>query len=259
MKYLGLAASVIVLTSALLCPSFASAARDVTYQHSTIQALNNGLYEGTVALSVLKKHGDTGIGTYTGMDGEMICLQGIFYRVGSDGKVSKMPLSSKSPFAIMTFFDPDNKVPARKIEGITNLQRYLDCLLPSKNSMFLVKITGSFDNLKTRSVFAQIKPYPPLSKVIEGQSVFDLNCQKGTIIGFFFPEYMKKFNSPGWHFHFLNDKRTAGGHVLDLIIDNAVIEFDISKHYYVDFPESKEYDKAYLDKETENVLTKPSK
>lgn len=233
--------------------------RDITFQHSTIKALNSGLYEGTISLSGLKEHGDYGIGTYTGMNGEMICLDGVFYRIDTDGKASVMPISQKSPFAIMTFFEADIKSPARKINGISGLQNYINSLLPSRNRLYSVKITGDFNYLRTRSVYEQKKPYPPLSRVIKEQAVFESGDQKGTVIGFFFPDYMKDFNSPGWHFHFLNEKKTSGGHVLDLKIDNALIEIDTSSEFYVSLPESKEYKEMRFEGETENVLTRPGK
>ena len=44
---------------------------------------------------------------------------------------------------------------------------------------------------------------------------------------------MKKDRLPGWHFHFLSDDKTHGGHILGLSADeftfkmNAIPEFDL--------------------------------
>jgi acetolactate decarboxylase len=52
---------------------------DVLTQVSTIDAILNGLYDGVITYRDLKEHGDFGIGTFEGLDGEMVALDGNFY------------------------------------------------------------------------------------------------------------------------------------------------------------------------------------
>ena len=54
-------------------------------QVSTIDAILNGLYEGMTDFKTLQTYGDFGIGTFVGLDGEMISLDGRFYQVKADG------------------------------------------------------------------------------------------------------------------------------------------------------------------------------
>lgn len=46
--------------------------RDVIYQVSLLQGLTNGDYRGSVTVAELKQHGDVGIGTFDGLNLELI-------------------------------------------------------------------------------------------------------------------------------------------------------------------------------------------
>ena len=59
--------------------------RDVLYQVSLLQGLTNGDYDGSVTVAELKRHGDTGIGTFHKLNGELIMLDGRVYRAAGDG------------------------------------------------------------------------------------------------------------------------------------------------------------------------------
>ena len=45
---------------------------NVLYQHGTLGTLMAGLLEGTASVNELLEHGDLGIGTLTGSNGEVI-------------------------------------------------------------------------------------------------------------------------------------------------------------------------------------------
>ena len=50
------------------------------YQVSTLQALALGFSKSVITVGELLRHGDTGIGTFEDVDGEMIILDGKCYR-----------------------------------------------------------------------------------------------------------------------------------------------------------------------------------
>src|SRR5580704_8653159 len=58
------------------------------FQVSTSAALVEGVYQGAVRVSRLLRHGDFGLGTFAELDGEMVVLDGVCYRVASDGVVT---------------------------------------------------------------------------------------------------------------------------------------------------------------------------
>jgi acetolactate decarboxylase len=46
------------------------------YQTSVMSAVMDGLYEGSVTIGELARHGDFGVGTFNALDGEMVALDG---------------------------------------------------------------------------------------------------------------------------------------------------------------------------------------
>ena len=61
----------------------------VLFQASTIGALLDGAYDGDLSFAELAEHGDFGLGTLNGLDGEMIAIDGSFYRADVDGAVRR--------------------------------------------------------------------------------------------------------------------------------------------------------------------------
>lgn len=218
-----------------------------------------GIYDGDVTFKELKQHGDFGIGTFNQLDGEMIGFDNNFYQVKIDGIAYKVDDSQKTPFAVVTFFEPDKTV---FLDGNLNFQQlteYLDTLIPTKNIFYAIKIDGNFKYMKTRSVPKQGKPYQKLADAVKYQSVFEFNSTKGTIIGFRTPEYANGINVPGYHLHFITEDKKAGGHVLDLITDKNNIEIDYTSNFYMDLLKSKEFYNLGLDKDKQEELEKIEK
>ncbi len=83
-----------------------SASRTCFFQASTIGALLEGAYEGDLSFAELAEHGDLGLGTLNGLDGEMIAIDGRFYRADVDGKVGEVDAETRTPFAVVTSFEP---------------------------------------------------------------------------------------------------------------------------------------------------------
>src|SRR5438045_8120326 len=76
----------------------------VVFQASTIGALLDGAYDGDVSFAELAEHGNLGLGTCNGLDGEMIALDGRFYRADVDGAVAELAPEARTPFAVVVWF-----------------------------------------------------------------------------------------------------------------------------------------------------------
>lgn len=228
--------------------------RDILFQTSTISALLEGVYDGEVTFNELGKHGDFGIGTFNGLDGEMIGLDGKFYQIKVDGRAYPVDGVKKTPFAVVTFFDSDKTVVLDKIFSFKQLEQYLDRLLPTKNIFYAIKIEGVFKYIKTRSVPRQNQPYPPLVEVVENQPIFEFHNTKGTIVGFRCPAYVKGVNVPGYHFHFITEDRSSGGHLLECRMQDAEAEIDETCEFYMVLSKGEEFLKLDLTKEKEAEL-----
>ena len=83
---------------------------DSMYQVSLMQAFMHGEYDGVITVGDLKTHGNTGLGTFEGVNGEMIILDGVVYQAAADGSINVMPDNETVPFATITNFDEDGKI-----------------------------------------------------------------------------------------------------------------------------------------------------
>jgi len=217
--------------------SWAGPGGGVLCQISTITALKVGVYDGNTTFGELKKHGDMGLGTLNRLDGEMVALGGEFLRVAVDGKVFPIQDSEQTPFAVVTMFQAEKKVPLKGIPNATELYQTLDHQLANLDGVYAVKIEGIFKHLRVRSVAGQNKPYPGLEEALKNEVVFDLKDVAGTLVGFRFPDYMGGVNVPGYHFHFIGQDRKSGGHLLDCVLEKAEGEIAVISTLDLRLPE----------------------
>ncbi len=212
------------------------AQRETLVQISTIDAILNGVYDGVVDFAVLKDYGDFGIGTFEGLDGEMIGFDGDFYQVRADGIAYPVSGSMETPFACVTFFDTDYEEELPEGFDYEQIQELLDDTLPTGNIFYAIKIEGTFSYMKTRSVPGQQKPYPPLVEVTRNQPIFEFADIDGTVVGFRCPAYVAGVNIPGYHLHFLTNGNDAGGHVLEFQVADAVAYVDYTSEFLMILP-----------------------
>lgn len=224
-----------ILLASLLAISAVSAGNvfikndDSMHQVSTMQTFMKGAYEGVVSVGEMKYNGDVGLGTFEGVNGEMIILDGVIYQAKADGSVKVAPNNETIPFATITYFDKDAELGGISANSTDDLTSKLNGEIEKlgKNNMYVVKIKCYADNITVRSVEKQNQPYKEFSEVAKtSQKVFNYTNQSGTIVAVYFPEHMKDINMAGWHFHFLNDAKDKGGHILGLNITNGTAEID---------------------------------
>jgi len=192
-------------------------------QISTINSLMAGNFDGAFTFGGLKHYGDFGIGTFNSLDGEMIALDGKIFQARVDGNIYPTPDSAKTPFSTVTFFEPDEKFPVTGF-SLEELKKFLNDKI-NTNFFYAIRIDGDFNYVKTRSVTSQ-KPYPPLVDAVKKQVIFEKKDVRGTLVGIYCPNFMNGLNVPGYHFHFLSDDRSFGGHVLEAKANHATATID---------------------------------
>ncbi len=210
------------------------------FQYSTIIALSGGAFDGNMTIGQMKSEGNFGLGTFNGVNGEMVYLNGKAYRVQYDGKVVEVNNNELIPFCVTTNFSADTSFTINGNFDFEKLKQLIDKSLPSKNLIYAVKVNGVFDYIKTRSVNKQKKPYPQLAEVTKDQHVFEFNNVAGTLIGFRFPMFFKDVNVPGYHFHFLSDDANKGGHLLKVRFSSAEVEIQYVQNFNLKLSESPE-------------------
>jgi acetolactate decarboxylase len=183
----------------------------------------------------LAKHGDFGIGTLDGLNGEMIALNGVFYHIPSDGKPVQIAPEATAPYATITFFEADQTITVADL-NYTQLKAQLDDAMPNKNAIYAIKVSGTYEWAQTRSPQKQVEPYPDLTDALKSQAVFSLSNVSATAAGFWFPSNMDGVDYAGYHLHLITDGRDSGGHLLDCNIKNATIEVDQINRYELVLP-----------------------
>jgi len=142
-----LSAAVTGCSTSVTSPEYADnliAQREILVQISTIDALLNGVYDGVVTFETLKEYGGFGIGTFEGLDGEMVGFDGDFYQVKADGIAYPVSNSMETPFASVTFFDADSEEQLPEGMDYGHFEEFLDGILPTSNIFYAIKIEGTF-------------------------------------------------------------------------------------------------------------------
>src|SRR5688572_13448301 len=132
----------------------------VVFQTSTLDALFEGGFEGDVTFAELAGHGDLGIGTFDALDGEMIAVDGRFLRADADGTIGEVDPATRTPFAVMTFFEPVVEVELEGPMDHDELVREINRHAPPGSPVCAVRMDGWWEHVHARSVPRQTRPYP---------------------------------------------------------------------------------------------------
>lgn len=232
----------------LIMPVYGQAQQspNAVFQVATLSSLMSGVYEGEMECKELRKNGDFGIGTFNYLDGEMVVLDGKMFQVRADGKVLPVGDGVKTPFAAVTFFKANREMEVANITSMDELRKVLEKDLTNSNLFYGIRIDGEFEYVKTRSVPKQEKPYRPLAEVTKNQPTFEFQNVKGTLVGFWCPNYVGGLNVPGFHLHFISDDRQMGGHLLDCRIVEGKTQIDDISQFIMVLPESDDFNKINL-------------
>jgi acetolactate decarboxylase len=208
------------------------------FQTSTVQALLAGAFDGDVTLAEILEHGDLGLGTLNGLDGELIVLDGQAWKAELDCTLSRPDPSSKTPYAVVVAFSPGEPVALAGPFGEAQLEAHLGERVSRATRPTAIRIDGRFEEAHVRSVPRQRPPYRPLAEVIAQQQVSVLPDVSGTMMGFCFPDALDGIEMVGSHLHFLTDDRTRGGHVLSYTLTDAIARLDGATRLHVELPEA---------------------
>ncbi len=222
---------------------------DVTFhtlfQVSTSSSLIQGVYAQAVTCQKILEHGDFGLGTFTGLDGEMVVLDSVVYRVQGDGTVSKAEPNAGAPFAVVTSFSPSSDDTVGPFSSFQELKSVCDGHRRSDNLFYAIRVDGSFSHVRTRAV----SPPPAGGRLVDAaksQKEFNYSDVGGTLVGIYSPTFSGAFSVPGYHFHFLSDDRLDGGHVLDVSADSLRLRVEELSAFHLALPETEPFLQADL-------------
>jgi acetolactate decarboxylase len=222
---------------------------DEFYHYSLWAALVNKIYDGNLTVKEAKSHGDIGLGTYNGADGELILLDGIFYHVPASGEVLMADEGDHIPYLNATFFDREFDFEFSGPMNYDTLRKLIQQRFPSRNYFYAFKIHGEFDSLRLGSLHKQERPYKhSMDSLLPNRPTFDHRDIAGTMVGFFCPDFIGDVNVAGFHFHFISDDKKVGGHVMEFLGKNFDVGMDKLSAYHFVLPQTPDYDTVNLEK-----------
>ncbi len=206
------------------------------FQTSTIDALLAGRFDGDVTIGELLQHGDLGLGTLDGCDGELLVIDGRAWQARLDGSLHPVAADAVTPFAVVVPFAPGRAVELHGPLDFDALARRLDDAQSPEAEGAAVRMEGRFSRVRVRSIPRQQRPYPPLANVIGQQRVAELSDVEGTVVGFRFPGPLGGLEIAGWHLHFATRDRRRGGHLLGCEVEHGTAELDHATRLHVELP-----------------------
>lgn len=223
------------------------------FQVSTSAALVQGLYQGAVQVSRLLSHGDFGLGTFIDLDGEMVVLEGVCYRVSPRGDVGVVEGNRLIPYAVVTRFTSEFSKQFTRLDSFNQLVSVCDELRGSANVFYAFRVEGQFTLVKTRVMHA-VSEGTNLKAAASGQKEFLFENVNGTLVGLWSPNFAGSFTVPGYHFHYLSTDRQRGGHVLECNALDVTVAGCAMNEMHVSLPETEEFLKADLTRDPQADL-----
>ena len=215
----------------------ATASTGAVWQVGTISALSGGAYDGIAPVADVASHGTLGLGTFDGLDGEMVVVDGVVWQVPVDGVPTPAPPDETTPYAQVISFHADRTVTIAQPTSCADLGPAIDAALGTTDQVLALRIEGRFSALQVRSEAAQTLPYRPLSEIIPAEQVVsDLGDVDAVVVGFRTADDLESVSPKGYHLHGITLDHTAGGHVLGCTFTGGDVQVEVATGLDLSFP-----------------------
>jgi acetolactate decarboxylase len=224
---------------------------DTFYQYSIWFGFVNKVFDGDLKVKDLKKRGDVGLGSFDFLDGELVMLDGIPYRVRENGEITIGQDDDEVVYADAAFFSKKEVFSITHNIHFQDLPLLLDKKKRTPHYFYIYKIHGSFKHIKLGGLPRVERPFNEgLDVLIPRRPVFEAENISGTLVGFYCPDYIGHINAKGHHFHFISDDKKLGGHVMGFESSNTLeVQVDVKTKYQFDLPVSEDFETVDLTKE----------
>ena len=196
------------------------------FQYNTLNALFAGLFDGSLTIGELLKHGDLGIGTLDSIDGELVVLDGKAYQTTSKNgqlKVVEVAPDTKVPYAAVVPHHAEVVFKQRYETTDKELEEGIESYYDGANLFRSIKIKGHFTHMHVRMI-PEAKSGEKFAEVANRQPEYTAEDVTGTIVGFWTPEMFHGVSVAGYHIHFISDDFSFGGHVMDFVMTDGTVE-----------------------------------
>lgn len=191
-------------------------------QFAVLDALLAGAYASGMPVADALRHGDFGIGCCDRLGGEVVIVDGMAYACTVDGPPHRMTGEDVLPFADVCAEPSVTPVPTGPAD-LAILTSLVEASTVSRNLFHSVRVDGEFGTIRVRATRREHFPLRPLAEVADEQVETVLTDVEGTLVGFWAPSIYQGIAVAGLHVHFLAADRHAGGHVLDLTLNEGAL------------------------------------
>lgn len=196
----------------------------ILYQYAPITKIITGDFmSGWWFRDILAPKVNFGLGTFTHLDGELVLVDGHAWQCTKKYGVQPVTLTSKTPFASVCDFIPTHNWDVQGLDT-AGIALFLSKQKLPTDYIWAIKITGVFKSIHLRVVTKQSKSVS-LNQAEQNQYEMKLDASTGTLVGFWAPTFMSQIIATGFHFHYINQTKTQGGHALFYQIDQAQISW----------------------------------
>ena len=179
-----------------------------------------------MTIGELLKYGDLGIGTLDSIDGELIVLDGKAYQAKGSGDTPEVVEVSDDvtvPYAAVVPHQAEVIFRQRFEMTDAELEKRIESYYDGENLFRSIKIHGDFAHMHVRMI-PKSTSEKKFAEVAVSQPEYHADNVSGTIVGFWTPEIFHGVSVAGYHLHFISDDHTFGGHVLDFVIKEGIVE-----------------------------------
>lgn len=229
------------------------------YQASTLQALALGYTRPVITVRELLEHGDTGLGTFENVDGEMIVVDGVCYQAKQDGSIVLTNEEAGVPFAVSGFIKDGRRFAIEEMPDIEAIKQELTLKIEEDfglNSVHIAQIDGFFDIIHARAGAPYRSQNVSLKSILsKTQKDFTFERLEGTLVCVYYPDYMDGINAAGWHLHFISKDRKLGGHVFQVSMRYGECQLQKMDRIEIQLPKEAAFDTYSLKNASQDEIT----
>jgi len=231
----------------MLDPHLVRASHGHVHQVDVVADLMHGNYEPVTTVAEAFTGSNLGLGVADRLDGEIISIDGLTWRIPASGVPEAAEPNLGLPFAVSAIggipFQQslESNITDQEIGLI--IEDFVKSANNGAHSVAAIRIDGTFRDVLLRSEHKQDPPFLPLNEVLRHEVQFPFDSWSGTLAGFAFPQQSGSTATSGatisgLHLHGLSFDRTSGGHVhhattiqatLNLWLDDADITIPYSR------------------------------
>ncbi|WP_155815516.1 acetolactate decarboxylase [Treponema sp. JC4] len=230
------------------------------FQVSTLQSLALGYTRAVMTVGGLIQHGETGLGTFEDVNGEMIVIDGKCYRAMDDGRVTEAGDERGVPFASVAYMDNCREFELSGDYTMESLKAELNNRIEEDfglNSMHVIQVHGTFEKIYARSELPYRAHHVTLKDMLDiTQTSFEFSNITGSLVGVYYPDYMDGINAAGWHLHFVNDERNKGGHVYEIKMTSGKVRLAKKTRIDIQLPKDPAFDTYSLKSASKDEIKK---